>query len=256
VLLDEEPLGLVVGAVGGVVHADESPLAFHLGAIHLEFEVTGAEAGVDVFAAELRPPAALIPDHDCAAAVLALGDDPFEATVLEGMVFDFDGEAALLWVVAGALGDGPAFENATPAEAEVVMEVRGCVFLDDEGKAARGGGLAHGEGVGVSAGSGGFVGGAEVAHGAIAFELRIDGRGSRGGVRVSLARGVFGGGFLCGHDGVLRGFTLWRCPGWLGFVARMRLGSGLDERGSFPGSGLGRVDALCCCALRVCAAGV
>jgi len=109
VFLDEEPLGLVFGTVGGVVHADEGPLAFHLGAVHFEFEVTGAKTGVDVFAAELRPPTALVPDHDGAAAVLTLRDDAFEATVLEGMIFDFDGEAALGGVVAGALGDGPAF---------------------------------------------------------------------------------------------------------------------------------------------------
>ena len=152
-----------------VIHADEGPLALHLGAVHFELEVAGAEAGVDVFAAELGPPAALVPDHDGAAAVLALGDDAFEAAVLDGVVFDLDGEAALLRVIAGALGDGPALEDAAPGETEVVVEVRGFVLLDDEGKAAGGGGLAQVEGAGGVAGAGGLAGDGEVAHGAVAL---------------------------------------------------------------------------------------
>ena len=90
---------------------------------------------VDVFVAGLRVPGALVPDHDGAAAVLAFGDDAFEAAVLHGVVFDLDGEAAVAGVVAGAFGDGPGFEHAVPAEAEVVVQVRGGVLLDDEGEA-------------------------------------------------------------------------------------------------------------------------
>ena len=97
-----------------------------------------AEAFVDVLVAGLRLPGALVPDHDGAAAVLAFGDDAFEAAVLHGVVFDLDGEAAVAGVVAGALGDGPGFEHAVPAEAEVVVQVRGGVLLDDEGEAVWG----------------------------------------------------------------------------------------------------------------------
>jgi hypothetical protein len=245
VLLDEEPLGLVFGAVGRVVHADEGPLALHLGAIHFELEVAGAEAGIDVFAAKLGPPAALVPDHDGAAAVLAFGDDALESTVFEGMIFDFYGEAALGRVIAGALGAGPGFEDAIPAEAEVVVEVGGCVLLDDEREAARGGRLAHGEGVGVGAAAGGLGGGVEVAHGAIALELRIDGRGRGGGMGVALADG----GFLCGgfgsHDGFLCGLSLGRGSSRLGGG----LGGGLDEGRSFARRGLGGGGGgLCGCA--------
>ena len=94
----------------------------------------GAQAFVDVGVGGLRLPCALVPEHDGAAAVLALGDDAFEAAVLHGVVFDLDGEALVGDDVAGALGDGPAFEHAVPAEAEVVVEVRGGVLLDDEGQ--------------------------------------------------------------------------------------------------------------------------
>ena len=163
--------------------------------------MAAAEAGVDVFTAELGPPGALVPDHDGAATVLALGNDAFEAAVFEGMVFDLDGEAAVVRVVAGAFGDGPTFEDASPAETEVVVEVRGFVLLDDEGKAAGGGGLAEGGGVGGGAVAGGLGGDVEVAHGAVALELRVDGAGGGSGVGAALARGAFRDGFLGGHDG-------------------------------------------------------
>ncbi len=91
----------------------------------------------DVLVAGLRVPGALVPDHDGAAAVLAFGDDALEAAVLHGVVFDLHGEAAVAGVVAGAFGDGPGFEHAVPAEAEVVVQVRGGVFLDDEGEGVR-----------------------------------------------------------------------------------------------------------------------
>ncbi len=132
VLFDEEPVGFaLVGVLA--LHADEGPFSLHALAVHDEFEAAGAEAFVDVGVAGLGLPCALIPDHDGASAVLAFGDDAFEAAVLHGVVFDLDGEAFVLDDVAGALGDGPAFEDAVPAEAEVIVEMRGCVLLDDEG---------------------------------------------------------------------------------------------------------------------------
>ena len=129
-----------------------------------ELQRAVAQAGVDVGVAGLRLPCALVPDHDGAAAVLALGDDALEAAVLHGVVFDLDGEALVPHVIAGALGDGPAFEDAVPAEAEVVVQAGGGVLLDDEGL------LAGGDcGGGFGAGFAGRLGGhAEVAHRAVA----------------------------------------------------------------------------------------
>ena len=158
VFFDEEPVGL-----GGVrelaAHADEGPLPFHLRAVHDEFEAAGAETFVDVGVAGLRLPCAVVPEHDGAAAVLAFGDDAFEAAVFHGVIFDLNGEALVFDDVAGAFGDGPAFEDAVPAETEVVMEMRGGVFLDDE---REGGGLC---GFG---GAAGLFGDVEVPHGAVA----------------------------------------------------------------------------------------
>src|SRR5262249_8851777 len=73
-----------------------------------------------------------------AAAVLALGDDALERGVLEGMVLDLYGEALLRGVEARALGDRPREQDAVELEAEVVVQARGGVLLDDEEVAARG----------------------------------------------------------------------------------------------------------------------
>ena len=181
VLFDEEPVGLVGGAparagagFGARAHAHERPLAVHLGAVHYELERACAESFGDVFVAGLRVPGALVPDHDSAAAVLAFGDDALEAAVFHGVVFDLDGEAAVAGVVAGTLGDGPGFEDAVPAEAEVVVEVRGGVLLDDEGKAVR---FVGGGRFGACVRTGGFGGDFEVTHGAVARELFVHGVG-------------------------------------------------------------------------------
>jgi len=57
-----------------------------------------------------------VPDEDVTRAVLAVRNPPLEGVVFDGVVFDLDGEALVGGVVAGAFGDGPAFEDAAPAE--------------------------------------------------------------------------------------------------------------------------------------------
>ena len=115
--------------------------------------------------AGLGRPGALVPEEDGAAAVLAGGDDAFEAAVLHGVIFDLDGEALVRDDVAGALGAGPAFEDAVPAEAEVVVEVAGGVLLDAEREVAGGA---------VGRGASGLGGDVEVPHGAVFGELCVD----------------------------------------------------------------------------------
>ena len=141
VFFDEEPVGLVRGAparAGGFARG-AMRMSVHLPCSLVPSRTNLSEPSCeglrDVFVAGLRVPGALVPDHDGAAAVLAFGDDAFEAAVLHGVVFDLHGEAAVAGVVAGALGDGPGFEDAVPAEAEVVVQMRGGVLLDDEGEA-------------------------------------------------------------------------------------------------------------------------
>ena len=74
----------------------------------------------------------MVPQHHRAAAIFALRDGAFEVGVGERMVLGADGEALVVGVDAGALGHGPAFEDAVHFEAEVPVEARGVVFLDDE----------------------------------------------------------------------------------------------------------------------------
>ena len=117
----------------------------------------------------------MIPEHDGAAAVLACGDDSLEAAVFHGVIFDLDGEAFVGGDVAGAFGDGPAFEDAVPAEAEVVVEVGGGVLLDDE-RVLGGVGFWR-----IFFGAAGWLcGDVEVAHGAVVLELQVDGVGGFG----------------------------------------------------------------------------
>ena len=126
-----------------------------------------AEAGVYIGVAGLRLPRALVPDHDGAPTILAFGDDALEAAILHRVVFDLDGEALVSDEVAGALGDGPALEDAVPAEAEVIMQAGGGVLLDDE-RLLTGLDFLGGFGPGFSGGLGGHT---EVTHGAITREL-------------------------------------------------------------------------------------
>ena len=168
VLLDEEPVGLLFGG-GFAAHADECPIAFHLGAIHGDFERAGAEAFVYIGVAGLGFPGALVPKHDGASAVLACGDDAFEAAVLHGVIFHLDGEALVGGDVAGAFGACPTLEDAVPAEAEVVVQVGGGVFLDNEGVL-----LTADFWTGLCSTSGWLGGDGEVAHLAVAGELYVD----------------------------------------------------------------------------------
>src|SRR6185437_14709867 len=76
VLFNEEPVWLGLRASGLAVHADERPLSLELRSVEDEFERAGAQAGVHVGIGGLRFPCSLVPKHDGAASVLALGDMP------------------------------------------------------------------------------------------------------------------------------------------------------------------------------------
>ena len=96
-------------------------------------------ARYDSSASPSAVPGSVVPDHDGAAAVFAFGDRAFELAVLQRMVFDLDGQALFRRIEAGAFWDGPAYEDAVHFEAEIVVQARGVVFLDDEAMAgARG----------------------------------------------------------------------------------------------------------------------
>ena len=69
-----------------------------------------------------RLPSAPVPEHDRAAAVLPLGDDTFEASVLDRVVLDVHREPLGRRVHTGTLGNGPTLERAVELEPEVVVQ--------------------------------------------------------------------------------------------------------------------------------------
>ena len=79
-----------------------------------------------------RLPHSVVPEHHRSTAVFAFGDDSLKAAVFQRMVFDLHRQALVGGIEIRAFGHGPALEHAVQLQAEVVMEVRGIVLLDDK----------------------------------------------------------------------------------------------------------------------------
>ncbi len=79
-----------------------------------------------------RRPCSRVPQHDGAAAILVLGDDPLERGIAHRMVFGADREALVVGIGARPLGHRPALEHAVDFDPEIVMQPRGIMLLDDE----------------------------------------------------------------------------------------------------------------------------
>jgi hypothetical protein len=75
---------------------------------------------------------AAIPNHDCAAAILAFRNSAFEVAVVQRVVFDLDRKSLVMRVERGAFGDGPGFEDAIELKPQVIMKVRCGMFLNDK----------------------------------------------------------------------------------------------------------------------------
>ena len=122
VLFDKEPVRFtLVGRLA--THANEGPFALQLFAVQDELERAGTQCLIYIAADWLRLPSTLVPNHDSAAAILALGYDALEPAVFHGVVFHLDGEPLVRHDITGALGDRPAFEHAVPAESKIVVEM-------------------------------------------------------------------------------------------------------------------------------------
>ena len=122
VFFDEQPIRFAL-VCSFATHANQGPAASHLGAVEGELERTCTKTFIDIGMAGLRIPGALVPEHDGAASVLTLWDDAFETTIFHRVIFYLHGKALVCSEVAGALGDGPTFKNAVPAEAKVVVQM-------------------------------------------------------------------------------------------------------------------------------------
>ncbi len=133
-MLDQQPLWFSRVAAGRT-HQHPAPLQFFAGESEFDFTRAVCRLGIAVFG----NPVAAVPDHDGAAAVLALGNGSFEVGVFDRVIFDLDRQTFLRGVEAGTLGDRPAFERAAHLQAKVVMQVAGGVLLHDETLALRNG---------------------------------------------------------------------------------------------------------------------
>src|SRR5215470_19209176 len=114
---------------GPAVHAHEMPSPMQLLALQGEGEMTFLVAHVRV---ALRVPAAAIPNHDGAAAILPLRDGSLEGVVFDRMIFHVDCKALLARHETRAAGDRPALHHPVELEPQVIMQAPRGVFLDDE----------------------------------------------------------------------------------------------------------------------------
>ena len=98
--LDQQPvLALAVAA-----HADEIPSAFQTLAMKCERKMPFLQSGVRIFGGL---PGSLIPQHDRAAAVLALGDGPFEGAIGKRMILRPHRQPFIGGTQAGTFRDRP-----------------------------------------------------------------------------------------------------------------------------------------------------
>src|SRR2546428_2672186 len=103
-----------------------------------EFEVAGRERILGGFVA-LRHPIAPIPELNGTAAILTLGNRALEISVVERVIFHFDGQPFVVGVERRAARYRPGFEHPVEFEAQIVMEPRRRVLLNHEAWIFRGG---------------------------------------------------------------------------------------------------------------------
>ena len=127
-VLDQQPVG-ALAAHAVVLHAHEHPAALQPLAFQREFQVAAFQP---VMRIAFGNPVAAVPELHRAAAILALGNGAFEIAVVERMVLDLDRKALVVRIERGTARHGPGLEDAVELEAEVVVQARRVVPLDDE----------------------------------------------------------------------------------------------------------------------------
>ena len=73
-----------------------------------------------------------VPDDHTARAVVAGGNDPFEVSVLEGVVLHLHGEPLVVHVVRGSLGHCPRSEHPVHLQPEIEVELTRRMFVNHE----------------------------------------------------------------------------------------------------------------------------
>src|SRR3546814_9976794 len=103
-VLDQQPVLARAGAGFGIaaLHVHQHPFALHALAVEPELEITILEPGMGI--AE-RLPGARVPEHDGAAAILALGHGALEIAIVARMVLDAHRPPLVSGGGGGAPGD-------------------------------------------------------------------------------------------------------------------------------------------------------
>ena len=104
-MFDEQPVG-VLAAEAVALHAHQNPTAVQLVALEDDFQITCCErlfGGLVAF----RGPESPVPELHGAAAVLAMGNSPFEVPIRQRVVLYFHGKALFGRVQRGTAGHGP-----------------------------------------------------------------------------------------------------------------------------------------------------
>ena len=139
VLLDQQPVLPLLARLA--LHAHEMPAAAELLPVQFEFQMA---LGIAFVGVTHRRPGAAIPDDDGAAAIFALGDRALEIAIGERVVLHMHGEPLVARHQARAPCHRPAFQDTIHFQAQVVVQARGIVFLDDEAMALGAGAPALG----------------------------------------------------------------------------------------------------------------
>src|SRR4029077_1641978 len=125
--LDQKPGLLFLSCP--TVHTHEMPSSVQLLALEGKVEMAFLVSGVRI---AFRMPAAAIPNHDRAAAVLSCWDGPLESVVFDGMVFHVDRQALLARNETWAASHGPTLHDPAQLEPQVIMQTPRRVLLDYE----------------------------------------------------------------------------------------------------------------------------
>ena len=111
-------------ALHGILH--QQPFALQLLAFEEDMKLSFVVTALDNF---VGPD---VPHHHGPAAILALRNRALEIEIFEGMIFSSHRQPLLSKRVRWTLRHCPRLQDAVHLQAEVVMQVAGCVLLDDE----------------------------------------------------------------------------------------------------------------------------
>lgn len=124
-LLDEKP----VLALAPSAHPHQRPASAHSCARQTKAELAAVERLRHV---PLGLPDAAIPQHDSAAAILALGNRALETAVAQRMILGADREPLFARIPARPFRHRPAQQHAVPFQPEIVMQPPGRMLLHHE----------------------------------------------------------------------------------------------------------------------------